>query len=65
MKLAPMSYHYVRYPIEKFLDKVEQFFQCFSGDTHEDFGNGENKHGNNDFGQHRKDVRPDRNDQPP
>lgn len=24
MKLAPMSYHYVRYPIEKFLDKVER-----------------------------------------
>ena len=24
MKLAPMSYHYLRYPIEKFLDKVER-----------------------------------------
>lgn len=24
MKFAPMNYHYVRYPIEKFLDKVEQ-----------------------------------------
>ena len=24
MKFAPMSYHYIRYPIEKFLDKVEQ-----------------------------------------
>ena len=24
MKLAPMSYHYVRYPITKFLDKVER-----------------------------------------
>ena len=24
MQLAPMSYHYVRYPIEKFLDKVER-----------------------------------------
>ena len=24
MKFAPMSYHYLRYPIEKFLDKVEQ-----------------------------------------
>ncbi len=24
MNFAPMSYHYIRYPIEKFLDKVEQ-----------------------------------------
>ena len=24
MKLAPMSYHYLRYPITRFLDKVER-----------------------------------------
>ena len=24
MKLAPMNYHYLRYPIKKFLDKVER-----------------------------------------
>ena len=23
MKFAPMNYHYLRYPIKKFLDKVE------------------------------------------
>lgn len=29
MKLAPMNYHYLRYPITKFLDKVEQSpFDC-------------------------------------
>ncbi|NNJ31724.1 sugar phosphate isomerase/epimerase family protein [Lacrimispora defluvii] len=29
MKFAPMSYHYIRYPIEKFLDKVERSpFNC-------------------------------------
>ena len=24
MKFAPMNYHYLRYPIKKFLDKVER-----------------------------------------
>ena len=24
MKFAPMNYHYLRYPLKKFLDKVEQ-----------------------------------------